>query len=204
LYLYYFAGGDTWCLVSRATTIETDQDGADALAGRRFCEPGIKEPDQNNPSLYFWHYPYAQAAVADNLSDPVISLLANAYTSIAGNMSAADLNKQWPSESDLTNAVISAIDLNKAQAINTTDSDLESLWPSIGYRARVFHPQVVYHTFIRDTILARYQADTQSQNSTGPDNVQCHGVSGQVWVNNSDVAVQDAQQFCGQTKMSLE
>ncbi|KUJ15589.1 esterase family protein [Mollisia scopiformis] len=39
--------------------------------GHRFCEPGVNEPDQDNPSLWFWHYPYGQK---DESTNPTIHL----------------------------------------------------------------------------------------------------------------------------------
>ncbi|TGO73546.1 hypothetical protein BELL_0352g00070 [Botrytis elliptica] len=44
-------------------------------AGHGFCEPGVKEPNLNNPKLRFWHYPYDSNEENENLMDPTIIYL---------------------------------------------------------------------------------------------------------------------------------
>lgn len=135
--------------------IEKDNFGDDALKGHRYCEPGVKEPDTENPELYMWHYPYKEAS-DDAQTDPTVALLSGAYSQVVGQLNAQDILIKWPNTVDMQNAMYDAIDETKLQekATSTTAG-----WDSIGFRARVFHPQVVYHRFIRDRIFAQYRQD---------------------------------------------
>lgn len=135
--------------------IEKDNFGDDALKGHRYCEPGVKEPDTNNPNLYMWHYPYNEAK-DDAESDPTVKLLSDAYNKVAGQLSAQDALQQWPNTIDIQNAVYDAIDESQIQ--DRADATTAG-WDSIGFRVRVFHPQVAYHRFIRDRIFAQYRQD---------------------------------------------
>ncbi|KAF7938002.1 uncharacterized protein EAE97_007798 [Botrytis byssoidea] len=44
-------------------------------AGHRFCEPGVKKPDLDNPKLWFWYYPYDSNEENEILTDPTIIYL---------------------------------------------------------------------------------------------------------------------------------
>ncbi|ORY07526.1 SGNH hydrolase-type esterase domain-containing protein [Clohesyomyces aquaticus] len=134
--------------------IEKDNFGDDALKGHRYCEPGVKEPDPKNTELYLWHYPYNDAK--DDQSDPTVALLENSYNQVVGQLSAQDILNRWPNTVDMQNAMFDAVPENGIQdkATSTTAG-----WDSIGFRARVFHPQVAYHRFIRDRIFSQYNQD---------------------------------------------
>ena len=146
--------------------IETNSDGSDALSGHRFCELGIKEPDQNNPNLWFWHYPYSQANddTSPALSDPQMNILIDAYNRTIQGLSTNAINSRWPSFNNLTNAVYDSLNERRIQALgngtntsgNSTDPRTDGFWDWIGFRVKVFHPQVAYHTFIMDGILQAY------------------------------------------------
>jgi hypothetical protein len=43
-----------------------------------------------------------------------------------------------------------------------------------------------------------------SQSSSGPDNLECHGISGDVFILNSGIAIQNAKSFCSQSEMSVQ
>lgn len=144
--------------------IEKDNFGDDALKGHRYCEPGVKEPDPKNTQLYLWHYPYNDAK--DDQSDPTIALLQNAYNQVAGQLSAQDILTKWPNTVDMQNAMFDAIDETKIQ--DRADATTAG-WDSIGFRARVFHPQVQYHQFIRDRIFAQYRQDVPATPCTSQD-----------------------------------
>jgi hypothetical protein len=173
----------------------------DMLATHRFCEKGVNEPDLNNVAAYFWHYPYTDTSDS-NTNDPNFHTLAKAYNMTVGTMLADDINNKWPSETDLISAVYDQIQKPDAR----DDAQTTGPWDWVGYRARTFHPQTAYHAFIRDKILAQYKSDIASASSsqTGPDTQKCNSISGDFWVNSSNVAVQSAEDFCGQTDLWME
>lgn len=55
-----------------------------SLEGHRFCELGIKEPNQNNPNLWFWHHPYH---TSDNENTQIDQAYTNAYANITVGVS---------------------------------------------------------------------------------------------------------------------
>ena len=118
------------------------------LDGHRFCEKGIKEPDQDNQNLWFWHYPY------NTPSDATITLLENAASKLTAGMSIAALSAKYPNGDDYNNAIMNAVSQKDFQAAADKDpkakghSDIDAYWgwDSIGWRAKVFHPQVVSKT----------------------------------------------------------
>ena len=180
--------------------------GQDNLKDHQFCEPGVKKPDQNDVASYFWHYLYNQ--VKDTIDDPMISVLSAAYNKTVGTMDTAAINQKCPLTGDLFNDMVANIDSSKINDKANPDSSSTN-WDSIGYRARIFHPQTTYTIFVRDQILAAYKADTQSNPPPPPavpsqDKQICHGVSGNVYVLNSGIAIQNAQAFCKQEQMSLQ
>lgn len=169
-----------------------------ALDGHRFCEPGIKEPDQHNDKLWFWHYPYNEPKT-DNTE-----LLQEASDKVANGLSIDQLHSKYSDTKNYTDAIFDAIDFQKAQQVNGGDVEAKGLWDFIGYRTRVFHPQVVFHTHIKDLILAQYKEDITHRGITKPDDNHCHGISGNTWVMHRDTAVQNAKDFCSQSSKSVE
>lgn len=168
-----------------------------ALDGHRFCEPGVKEPDQQNDKLWFWHYPY-NAPSNDNTR-----LLQEASDKVANGLSTSDLSSKYPNTADYTNAIFDAIDYQKAQQVNGNDVEAKGLWSSIGGRAKVFHPQVPFHTHIKDLVLAQYKKDTPNV-APKKDQNDCHGVSGNYWVMHRDTAINNVNDFCAQGSKSVE
>lgn len=111
--------------------IDIQADGS--LDGHRFCEKGIKEPDQENKKLFFWHYPYH---LPDNKEDQKI--LDDATNKVTNGLSEQALAAKFQSGDDYTNAILDAIDKK--------DIEAEGLWSYIGSKAKVFHPQLNFHT----------------------------------------------------------
>ncbi len=178
-----------------------DIQGNQALDGRRFCEPGIQEPDQHNDKLWFWHYPYHE------VTDDNTKLMQEASDNVTQGMSTADLSAKFPSTKDYTNAIFDAVNV-KAQEVNGGDVEAQLGWDSVGFRARIFHPQVPFHTHIKDLILAQYKkdldAETAAKGPSTPDQNACHGVGGDTWVMHRDAAVTNVEDFCTQQSKSVE
>lgn len=179
-----------------------DIQGENALAGHRFCEPGVQEPDQHNEQLWFWHYPYNEPK-SDNTD-----LVEEASNKVTQGLSTADLSTKFPKTSDYTNAIFDAIDYSKAQELNGGDVEAKGFWSAIGNRAKVFHPQVPFHTHIKDLVITQYKKDLDAENTVNspsvPDKNECHGIGGDTWVMNRDVAVQNVGDFCAQETKSVE
>ena len=174
-----------------------------ALDTHRFCEPGIKEPDQNNEKLWFWHYPYNEP------KDDAVKPLADASNKVTNGLSAADISAKFPNGNDYTNAIFDALGEQGFQSANGGDVDSKAGWDSIGWRAKLFHPQVAFHSHIKDLVLAQYLADKPagSQSPTTPsqpDQNNCHGVNGDHWVMHRDTAASNAKDFCNQDSKSRE
>ena len=178
-----------------------DIQGNGALDGHRFCEPGIAEPDQRNEKLWFWHYPYNEPASVN------LNLLQEASDRVTNGLSTADLSSRYPNTTDYTNAIFDAVDFNKVQQVNGNDLEAQwGFWSSIGYRAKVFHPQVSFHNHIKDLVVAQYKKDIKP---TEPEIVKedqnnCHGVNGNVWVMHKDTAMTNVDDFCAQGTKSVE
>ncbi|GAM39469.1 esterase family protein [Talaromyces pinophilus] len=131
--------------------------------GHRFCEPGIQEPDQNNPNLWFWHYPYNQN---DDSTNPTI-----AYLNSVGrdNINTLAWNQSSTLWTDYVADFWTKVDydqLNRTVGDNVT-AQLD-IWPDvIGYRAKVFHPQVAFHQAIYKAIVTQYISDTTPSYAKG-------------------------------------
>jgi hypothetical protein len=166
-----------------------------ALDGRRFCEEGIKEPDQNNKKLWFFHYPY-------NQPDADVEYWQNAYDSLTRGMSQDDVNSKWPLTSDLINALISETEPDP-------ENLLDAFWSRAGQRFKVFHQQPDFHSHIKDLVFDEWKRDrdvdsTPPNNPPSEDKNVCHGVNGNYYVEHRDVAVANAQHFCGQDSCQVE
>ena len=130
----------------------------DALRGHRFCEPGIKEPDQLNDKLWFWHYPYNDP---ENDNDKLLNETAD---KVFGKLSTQDLRAKYGNTRKYENALYDALDFEKAKKINHNDPEAKWFWETIGWRGKVFHPQVAFHKHIKDLVLAQYQNDVLADN----------------------------------------
>jgi len=181
--------------------IDIQADGA--LDGHRFCEKGIKEPDQKNDKLFFWHYPY------NDPKDDTVKLLTDASNKVTNGLSTAALSAKFQSGTDYTNAIFNAVDEQAFKNANGGDLDAKAGWDSAGWRAKVFHPQVRFHTHIKDLIYTQYKKDTVDTTQSPPpapkaDGNKCHGVGGDYWVMHRDTAVSNVNDFCGQASKSVE
>ena len=183
-----------------------DIQGNGALDTHRFCEPGIKEPDQKNDKLWFWHYPYNEP------KDDAVKALADASDKVTNGLSAADISAKFPNGNDYTNAIFDALGEQGFQSANGSDVDSKGFWdhigPSIGWRAKLFHPQVAFHSHIKDLVLAQYLADkpdgSQAPTTPQPDQNKCHGVNGDHWVIHRDTVASNVKDFCNQDSKSQE
>ena len=184
----------------RVKYIDIQADGA--LDGHRFCEKGVKEPDQNNDQLYFWHYPYNES------KDEAIQFLTDAANNVTNGLSIADIGAKFPSGTQYTNAIFDALGEQGFKDVNGGDIDSKAGWDIVGWRAKVFHPQVTFHTHIKNLVFAQYKEDTKDSNPSSPppkpDENKCHGVGGDYWVMHRDTAVKNANDFCGQGSKSVE
>lgn len=129
------------------------------LDGHRFCEPGIVEPDQNNPNLWLWHYPYKQN---DDSNAPAnLQILLNATAQITQGLTIAQLGVEFPTAAAFDDAMWNAVDSSEVATANSGDPTAAGFWDGfIGWRAKLFHPQVPYHAVIKNMIINQYLADT--------------------------------------------
>ena len=136
------------------------------LDGHRFCEDGIQEPDQKNPNLWFWHYPYNQADSAENEPNgpDYTRVIQAANTKVFGNQSINQLSQQYDSARAVDDAFYNAIDWEQVQQLDGVN--ITGIWDFVGYRAKVFHPQLPYHTWIEETIVEQWKQDREID-STG-------------------------------------
>ena len=178
-----------------------DIQGNGALDGHRFCEKGVKEPDQNNDQLCFWHYPYNEPR------DEAIYFLTNASNSVTNGLSITDIGAKFPDGTQYTDAIFDALGEQGFKDANGGDIDSKLGWDNVGWRTKVFHPQVRFHTHIKDLVFAQYKEDTKVSSPASPpkaDENKCHGVGGDYWVMHRDTAVKNVNDFCGQSSKSLE
>lgn len=129
------------------------------LTGHRFCEQGITEPDQNNPNLWFWHYPYNQN---DDASNPAINYMNSVAQANVNSLGWDPNTTLWV---DYLNAFWSKIDEQELlQSVNASSENATAAYDfwadTIGYRARIFHPQLNYHEAIYKAIVEQYKDDT--------------------------------------------
>ncbi|KAI9826472.1 MAG: hypothetical protein M1819_007365 [Sarea resinae] len=130
--------------------------------GHRFCEPGIKEPDENNPNLRFWHYPYNQN---DDSTNPTIKYLNSVEQANVNTLTWDQNSTLW---TDYLEDFWSKVDMNQLnQTAGDNVTDQLDLWSDvIGYRARVFHPQMAYHQAIYKAIVQQYISDAGAGSKT--------------------------------------
>lgn len=129
------------------------------LDGHRFCEPGIQEPDQDNENLYFYHYPYHTDSQSSEPDQPVIDYLNQVATDSASALSWDPANTLWADYLDDFWSLVDEDGLNSAAENVSADYNI---WPdSIGYRAKIFHPQTRFGDAIYKTIVNQYLQDTK-------------------------------------------
>ncbi|KAB8296273.1 hypothetical protein EYC80_009047 [Monilinia laxa] len=102
-----------------------------------FCEPGVKEPDLNNPNLCFWHYPYNQNDYNEDPIHPTIKYLNSVQSSNVNNLTWDQNSTLW---TDYLNDFWSKVD--EEQLNQTLGGNVKILidpWPDfVGYRARQY------------------------------------------------------------------
>ncbi|KAK6844306.1 hypothetical protein PG995_014416 [Apiospora arundinis] len=161
------------------------------MKGHRYCEPGVKEPDQHNDKLWLFHYPYNEPDPKE-LMEPLEK--AAAKVALGKNQTYADYENQ----------VLGALEVGDKPG----EKDVrDSIFSALGNRVKVFHPQVALHQKIQDLVLDAYVQDLQGSGGGGStttppkkDENKCHGVSGDYWVMSRDQAVDNVKAFCGQTQ----
>ncbi|KAK7947992.1 esterase family protein [Apiospora aurea] len=164
------------------------------MKGHRYCEPGVKEPDQHNDKLWLFHYPYDEPD-----DDRVTEHLEKGASSVA-------LGKRQ-TYADYENQVFDALELS-GDLIQKTAFDF--FWREVGNRMKVFHPQIPLHEKIRDLVLDAYAEDLKGKGggpSMGPPipyENECPGTSGDTWMMSRDQAVGNAKAFCGQTQSKVK
>ncbi|KAI0521843.1 SGNH hydrolase-type esterase domain-containing protein [Xylaria bambusicola] len=165
------------------------------MDGHRFCEPGVQEPDQHNPNLWLFHYPYNEP------KDASVDAMLQAASDEVSN--GVDINTAFQTYNDYQNALFDALQVDNSTVTGIQDP----LWRSIGSRVKVFHPQPALHDKIRDLVLDAYVSDSNNQPPPPPpppvEMTTCHGISGDVWVMSRDAAVASAQEFCQQTQQTV-
>lgn len=136
------------------------------LDGHRFCEPGIKEPDQKIPNAYFWHYPYTKD---DSPSDKAIDYLNKVAEDSVSSLARDAKTTRW---GDYLNDFWSKVDekelLKSLGASDEADTAVYKFWSdTIGWRARIFHPQLKFHREIYQKIIKQYLDDTKDADAAG-------------------------------------
>lgn len=168
----------------------------DSMQGHRYCEPGVKEPDQQNQNLWLYHYPYNEAK-DDSLDDALLAAFENVTKDV-------NINTAYPKYSDFQNAMFEALE------DPGTDDFRDGIFSRVGARVKVFHPQIALHEKIRDLVLHVYASDLEDGNTeqppapTKPDENKCHGISGDYWVMSRDTAVENVKAFCGQSEKTVK
>lgn len=122
------------------------------LEGRRFCEPGVKEPDQNNPKAAFFHYPYDIKEPGPGI-DYLDQLADRTVDSLTWNpeqtMWVDYMNDFWSKIAQGLNNDPGSVDAN-ASAI---------IFPKIAQYAKLFHPTPLFAELIYEKIVQQYLKD---------------------------------------------
>ncbi|KAK4693173.1 hypothetical protein P7C71_g4177, partial [Lecanoromycetidae sp. Uapishka_2] len=138
-----------------------------ALTGHRFCEEGINEPDQHNPNLWLWHYPYNEPSDTAEISSTGAATSGPDYTSVInaanakvfGTASITQLSQEYANARAVDDAWYNALDYNAIQQLSG-GVDAQGPWDGIiGARAKLFHPQVPFHEWIQQRIVYQYTQD---------------------------------------------
>jgi hypothetical protein len=124
----------------------------------RFCEKGANEPNEDNPNLYFFHYPYSKNTDNDKGIQYLNQVEANNVNSLTWDPSSTlyvdYVNQFWTKVNDA--------DLCKAIGCQTDDDPVaQGFWDgTVGTVAKLFHPQVKFHHAIYQAIINQYKKDT--------------------------------------------
>ena len=138
------------------------------LDGHRFCEPGVVEPDQNNQNLWIWHYPYKENEDANPAPD--LQILLNATEQITQGLDISALGVKFPNISTFEDALWDAVNEGEVDTKSgnpPNEDDWDGWRDFVGPRAKLFHPQVAYHSAIRDLVLNQFLEDTQPSTGVG-------------------------------------
>ncbi|KAK8094860.1 esterase [Apiospora hydei] len=162
------------------------------MEGHRYCEPGVKEPDQHNDKLWLYHYPYDEPGDTEVMKH------------LEKGASRVMLGKRQ-TYADYENQVFDALEL-RGGLIQKTAFDF--FWREVGKRMKVFHPRIPLHERIRDLVLDAYVGDLKGNAGSGggstepskPNENECHSISGDTWVMSRDQAVDNVKAFCRHTQ----
>ena len=148
------------------------------LTGHRFCEDGVKEPDQGNKNLWLWHYPYDKPS--GNGGSDYQSVIDAANSQVFGGLSTAELSQKYDSGGAVNDAWFDAIDLSQIQG----GVDAAGFWDGVvGYRAKLFHPQVAWHQWIQNAIIDQWKNDRDIDSNPAPTpKLTCTGVDTTKWM----------------------
>jgi hypothetical protein len=145
------------------------------MQGHRFCEPGVNEPNQKNPNLWLWHYPYNEPddkVIADSLEE--------AYQKATVGK---DVKIDFDTYASLQSAVFDNVQNDPHDA-----GWFDWVWRGVGNRVKVFHPQLPLHEKIRNLILDTYISDMKTTTPpvsppvSVPEKNECRGIGGDTWV----------------------
>ena len=143
------------------------------LPTHRFCEEGVNEPNQNNPKLWLFHYPYNQqpgpSPETGSSGPDYSSLVEAAKNKVYGTASITQFRAQYPDARSVDDAFYNTLNQNALQALSG-GVDAAGFWDSIGSRAKLFHPQIEYHNWIQDSIIKQWKQD-RDIDSTGASSI---------------------------------
>jgi len=148
----------------------------DIVEGHRFCEEGVKEP-QDDPGVpdnrYLFHYPYNDPDTKD-APEGWLEALAAADKKVGGQ-------EKFKTYVEYQNALYGAVEgLEGMEDSPSSTIDIQDPgWRWVGHRARMFHPKPVLHEKIRDMILDQYIKDIGGSQQGQP----ADGISNQCFFN---------------------
>ncbi|KAL8648496.1 MAG: hypothetical protein Q9210_004953 [Variospora velana] len=164
-----------------------------AYEGHRFCDRD--EPAPDDPETWFFNW-YTK-------EDPKIASLFQNMVFFKAAQEGGDTGVH--TDADYINSLYDAGDGDPAAVSLLSDT------------VRVFHPSTKGHQGIRDVFKkaiadaglpgsgSNLNGDTPPSTSDAhPEVQQCHGVSGDMWVDHSDKAVGAIKEFCAQTNSPVD
>ncbi|KAB5586287.1 SGNH hydrolase-type esterase domain-containing protein [Coniochaeta sp. 2T2.1] len=192
------------------------------LNGHRFCEPGVVEPDQHNPNLWLFHYPYLEVNAKTADDQQADAALQKALENVTARV--GDVSKAFKTHTEFIDALFDALppppEDSSSHPPATQKGFFDFIWRFIGARIKVFHPQLPLHQRISDMVLDAYINDLKHDNAPPPppppppkssdapppppptppahEHNACRGVSGEYFVPSRDLAVENAKAFCAQ------
>ncbi|KAL9600250.1 MAG: hypothetical protein Q9219_003294 [cf. Caloplaca sp. 3 TL-2023] len=148
--------------------------------GHRFCDRD--EPSPDDPETWFFNW-YTK-------EDPKTASLIQNTTFFKAAQEGGDTGIH--TDADYINALYDAAgDDPEAQSI-------------LSDTVRVFHPSTKGHQGIRDVFKEAIADAGQPGHNPHPREKQCHGVSGDVWVDHVDKALAAVKEFCAQQKNPVD